>query len=175
MSSKVKFQGKNRRAPITQDWMHWIRTEVVGRKEEFFSNELLTGVRKFVACDTDQREAGEILYWLTKGILAGPKKGSYYSIPSSNGVTRIKAYFFQHPDPSHPRHQMIAPKAKNLTSAKLYQDPSSKAVYLRIIVESQDQVWEGSLAIENGILKLEYPITLRRLLRVLPKENISKD
>jgi len=154
---------------ITQRWMHWIRTEVVRREEEFSSTELLSGVRKFVRCDPDQREAEKILYWLTKGILAGPVKGSYYSIPSRNGVTTIKAYFFQHRDSSHQRHQPIAPKAKNLTSAKLYQDPSSKAVYLRIIIESQDEVWEGFLAIENGRLKLEYPVTLRRLSRALPE------
>jgi len=161
---------------ITQDWMRWVRKKVAKKEGGFSSKELLSGVRKFVLCDPNQQEAEKILYWLTKGVLAGPVKGSYYSIPTMNGgQTTIKAYFFQHPDFSHPRHQAIAPKAKNLTSAKLYQDPSTKAVYLRIIVKSQDEVWEGSLAIENGRLKLEYPITLRRLIRVLPKNDVSKD
>jgi len=154
---------------ITQGWMHWIRTKVVRREEEFSSKELLSGVRKFVRCDPDQREAEKILYALTRGILAGPVEGSYYSIPSRNGKTTIKAYFFQHPDFSHPRHQPIAPKAKNLTCSKLYQDPSSKAAYLKIIIESKEETWKGSLAIEHGRLKLEYPVTLRRLSRALPE------
>ena len=158
--------GKNHcRMPNTQHWMRWIRT--VASKKPFSPKELLAEMQRFVPNDPDPR-APEILFWLTKGILAGPKN-NYYVIPSRKGT--VKAYFFQHPDPFHPRHQPIAPKAKNLTASGLWQGPE-KAVPLEIIIKTQEQESQrqGSISIVKGQLETKYPLTFETILEFLPKK-----
>jgi hypothetical protein len=149
--------------PITQDWMRWIRTEVQGKN--LSANEIIVGLRTKVVPNSTHPRAAEFLYVLTKAILAGPI-GSYYSIPSK-GDHKVKAYFFQNPDPKHPHHQEISPKAKNLTAQGLYQDPESKAVPLMIVIESPGEIRKALLIIRRGEIELrpiEGHIGLHRLM-----------
>ena len=149
--------------PMTQDWMHWIRTGVQGKN--LSASEIIAGLRTKVVPYSSYPRAAEFLYVLTKAILAGPI-GSHYSIPGKTD-RRITAYFFQDPDPRHPRHQEVAPKAKNLTAQGLYQDPESKAVPLMLVIESPGEIRKALLLVRRGEIELrslEGYIGLHRLM-----------
>ncbi|MBU1045965.1 hypothetical protein KJ616_02485 [Patescibacteria group bacterium] len=150
--------------PLTQDWMNWMRTRASG--EKLSSEELLKYLEGKIVPYTTDPKTPKVLYWLTKAILAGPVQ-DYYPVPARADAT-IKAYFYQHPDSSHPRHQRIAPQANNLTANGLYLTPENKAVPLRIVIQVAGETKEGDLTIEKGELILQN-LTLGGLVNVMPR------